>query len=230
MTVRTPRALVLFVTIVLGALVALASAQEEPALRLADFSEGVPSGHDAFNNGIGFVLWQDGGGALALSAVAILPGDPLALPGQESVEHVLRVDHRIASWGGISHAFADDAMTRWIGLDLSGYAGLRFWYAGDGRGGTLQVDLFDNRDPDGTGDSAERWFYRFVDDTTEWRLIEIPFASFARRMDWQPGGAPDDGLGLDEASGWALGFPTGEGTTSHIARVEAYGQVEGRQP
>jgi hypothetical protein len=86
----------------------------------------------------------------------------------------------------------------------------------------LQVDLFDNRNPNLTGDSAERWFYRFVDDTTEWRPIEIPFSSFARRTDFQPGGAPNDGLGLDEASGWALGFPPGE-ATSYVARVEAYG-------
>ena len=193
-----------------------------PALRLADFSEGVPTGVDAFGNGIGFVTWQDGGGALALSAVSVEPGDALALPEQVETEHVLRVDHRIASWGGFSHAFEDEEMSRWVGRDLSPYAGLRFWHKGDGRGGTVQVDLFDNRNPNASGDSAERWFYRFRDDTTQWRLIEIPFSSFARRMDWQPSGAPNDGLGLDEASGWALGLPPGEGTT-HVARVEAYG-------
>ncbi len=222
MTIRIPRVLATVAAIALGALVALAVAQEEPALRLVDFEGGVPAARDAFENPIGFSTWQDGGGALALSAVAIEPGDPLALPEQEGVEHVLRVDHRIASWGGFTQAFADDAMTRWIPVDLSGYVGLRFWYAGDGRGGTVQVDLFDNRNPSLTGDSAERWFHRFVDDTTEWRLIEIPFSSFARRSDFQPGGAPNDGLGLNEASGWALGFPPGEGT-SHVARVEAYG-------
>ncbi len=222
MTSRTPRALALFAAIALGALVTLAQANEEPALRLADFSDSVASGYDAFDNAIGFSTWQDGGGALALGAVAIEPDDPLALPDQEAVEHVLRVDHRIASWGGFTQVFADEAMTRWIPRDLSGYAGLRFWYAGDGRGGTVQVDLFDNRNPDLTGDSAERWFYRFTDDTTEWRLIEIPFSSFGRRTDWQPPGAPNDGLGLDEASGWALGFPPGDGT-SYVARVEAYG-------
>ena len=39
-------------------------------------------------------------------------------------------------------------------LDLSGYAGLLFWYAGDGRGGQVQVDLFDNRNPSATGIST----------------------------------------------------------------------------
>ena len=196
-----------------------------PALRLADFSDGVPTGIDAFGNGIGFVTWHDGSGSLALSAVTVEPGDPLALPGQVDTEHVLRVEHRIVSWGGFSHAFEDEAMTRWVGRDLSAYAGLRFWYQGAGSGRSVQVDLFDNRNPDLTGDSAERFYYRFVDDSTEWRLIEIPFSSFARRMDWQPAGAPNDGLGLTEASGWALGFPPGEGTT-HVARAEAYGASE----
>ena len=222
MNIRIARALAASVAIALGAVVALAAAQDEPSLRLTDVGGGVPAARDAFNNAIGFSTWQDGGGALALSAVAVEPGDPLALPGQEAVEHVLRVDHRIASWGGFTQAFADEAMTRWIPVDLSGSVGLRFWYRGEGRGGTLQVDLFDNRNPNLTGDSAERWYYRFVDDTSEWRLIEIPFTSFARRTDFQPSGAPNDGLGLDEASGWALGFPPGE-ATSYVARVEAYG-------
>jgi len=222
MTLRSPRPRILLVAIALAGLAALAYGQDEPALRLVDFESGVPAARDAFDNPLGFSTWQDGGGALTLSAVAIEPGDALALPDQEGVEHVLRIDHRIASWGGVTQAFADDTLTRWIPVDLSGYAGLRFWYAGDGRGGTVQVDLFDNRNPNLTGDSAERWFFRFVDDTTDWRRIEIPFSSFGRRTDFQPGGAPNDGLGLDQASGWALGFPPGEGT-SHVARVEAYG-------
>ena len=219
---RMTRTLIPLLTLGLTALVAWAAAQEEPSLRLADLASGVPAGFDAFHNAVGFSTWQDGGGALTLSAVSVAPGDTLALPGQEGVEHVLRIDHRIASWGGFTQAFADEALSRWLGRDLSPYVGLRFWHKGDGRGGTVQVDLFDNRNPNLTGDSAERWFFRFVDDTTEWRLVEIPFSSFGRRTDFQPGGAPNDGLGLTEASGWALGFPPGEGTT-HVARVEAYG-------
>ncbi len=193
-----------------------------PTLPLVGFAQGVPTGEDAFGNPIGFSTWQDGGGALELSSVEIAPGDPQALPGQTEPEFVLQVDHQIASWGGITHAFFDEAMTRWVPVDLSAYAGLRFWYAGDGSGGQVQVDLFDNRNPSGTRDSAERWFFRFPDDTTDWKLVEIPFSAFARRTDFQPSGAPDDGLGLDQASGWALGFPPGAGT-SLVARPEAYG-------
>ena len=134
MTLRSPRPRILLVAIALAGLAALAYGQDEPALRLVDFESGVPAARDAFDNPLGFSTWQDGGGALTLSAVAIEPGDALALPDQEGVEHVLRIDHRIASWGGVTQAFADDTLTRWIPVDLSGYAGLRFWYAGDGRG------------------------------------------------------------------------------------------------
>ena len=222
MTLHTPRVLAAALALALAALGAPALAQEEPALRLVAFDDEVPIGEDAFGNPIGFSTWQDGGGALELATVLVAPGDPLALPEQTEPEHVLRIDHRIASWGGVTHAFFDDAITRWVPLDLSAYKGLRFWYAGDGRGGQVQVDLFDNRNPSATGDSAERWFYRFPDDTTAWKLVEIPFSAFGRRTDFQPGGAPNDGLGVDQASGWALGFPPGEGT-SHVARVEAYG-------
>jgi len=220
--IRNPRWLVLLMSCMIAASLALASAQDERALRLADLSDGVPSAQDGFNNGIGFVTWQDGGGALTLSAVAIEPGDAFALPDQLEVEHALRIDHRIASWGGVTQAFADAELRTWVSVDLSSYEGLRFWFAGTGSGGSIQIDLFDNRNPNLTGDSAERWFHRFVDNTTDWRLIEIPFRSFARRTDFQPSGAPDDGLGLDQASGWAIGFPPGEGT-SYVARVEAYG-------
>ncbi len=219
---RLRAARALLASVVLTTL-ALAPAQEDAqTLQLTDFTQGVPSADDDFGNGIGFVTWQDGGGSLDLSAVTVEPGDAMALPDQEGPESVLRVDHTIASWGGITHAFSDEAMTRWIARDLSPYLGLRFWYAGAASGGQVQVDLFDNRNPNLTGDSAERWFYRFTDDSSDWRLIEIPFSSFARRTDFQPGGAPDDGLGLDQASGWALGFPPGSGS-SHVARVEAYG-------
>jgi beta-glucanase (GH16 family) len=201
---------------------AFARANDVPTLPLANFEAGVPAAVDAFGQSIGFSLFQDGGGALELSTVAIDPGDPLALPGQDATVHALRIEHRIAAWGGFIQAFTDDAVTRWIPRDLSAFAGLRFWYAGDGGGGTVQVDLFDNRNPDRTDDSAERWFYRFTDDTPGWRSVEIPFASFGRRTDYQPPGAPNDGLGLDQASGWAIIFPPGE-RTSYVAHVQAYG-------
>src|SRR5690606_32371238 len=67
------------------------------------------------------------------------------------------------------------------------------------------------RNPDVNGDTAERWYYRITDDFNGWQHFTIPLAQFQRRTDFQPGGAPDDGLGLDEVSGYAFGFPVGAG-------------------
>lgn len=62
------------------------------------------------------------------------------------------------------------------------------------------------------GDTAERYFYRIPDDFSGWRQFVIPFELFQRRTDFQPGGAPNDGLGLDAVSGYAVGLPAGTGT------------------
>lgn len=209
-----------------GSAIAQASGGDaiEPIHVVDDFMLGARAGTDAFGNGVGFVTWPDGGGELELSTVNIESGSDLALPDQEDPIEVFRVRHDINSWGGFTHAFSDDAATVWQLRDWSAFAGMRFWYKGDGRGGTVQVDLFDNRNPDANGDTAERFFHRFVDDTTEWRQIEIPFADFRRRTDFQPGGAPDDGLTLSQVWGYALGFPPGEGV-SHLANVVLYGRA-----
>lgn len=220
-----PRLLRFLGALALAAGLATATAQEDDGTRLlVDFSLGAVTDVDATGNGIGFPDWHDGSGSIVLSTLVTEPGDDLALPDQDAAEHILRVEHSISSWGGFTNAYTDEGVTRWVSQDISAYSGMRFWYAGAASGGQVQVDLFDNRNPDLPGDSAERWFYRFTDDSTEWKLVEIPFSSFARRTDFQPGGAPDDGLGLDETWGWALGFPPGAGV-SHVARVEAYGRA-----
>lgn len=213
----TPRAvarrlatlLALFGACTLGAAWAQGGAGD--GLPLHDFADGAPAGRDAAGNPVGFVTWQDGSSTLELSVVEVGSGDVLALPDQRASVSVLRVRHDIASWGGFTHAFADAAAERWLPLDLAGYRGIRFWYRGDGRGGPVQFDLFDNRDPDLPGDSAARWALRFDDDASGWRRIEIPFERLSRRTDFQPGGAPDDGLTLSQTWGWALGFPPGDG-------------------
>lgn len=197
-------------------------ATAQHALPLHDFADGAPAGKDPAGNDVGFVTWQDGSSTLELSVVDVEPGSELAVPHQDGTVTVFSVLHGVNSWGGFTHAFSDAAATAWRPRDLSAHDGIRFWYKGDGRGGTVQFDLFDNRNAELPGDSAERYAYRFVDDTTEWRQIEVPFDELFRRTDFQPGGAPDDGLTLSESWGWALGFPPGEGV-SYVYGVEAYG-------
>ncbi|MBZ0290732.1 MAG: family 16 glycosylhydrolase, partial [Anaerolineae bacterium] len=101
--------------------------------------------------------------------------------------------------------------SNWTSDDWSNMGQFVFSFYGSNSGGQVQIDIFDNRSPDVTGDSAERWFYRIDDDVEGWRSFEIPFGLFKRRTDFQPGGAPDDGLGLDQVSGFAFGFPAGVG-------------------
>ncbi|MGE5156110.1 MAG: family 16 glycosylhydrolase, partial [Betaproteobacteria bacterium] len=73
-------------------------------------------------------------------------------------------------------------------------------------GTTLFVDVLDNRKPGSTKDDAERWSTDLMDDFSGWKQIEIPFASLHRKEIGN--GAPNDGLGLTEVHGWALGAIT----------------------
>lgn len=157
------------------------------------------SGKDGDNNDIGYVTWGDTADNVELSLFQAKRG------GQEST--ALNISYEIAAWGGFTHVFNDGE--NWVGQDWRDYNAISFAFLGNNTGGAIQIELFDNRNPDLAGDSAERWFYRFEDDAYGWRLIEIPFVEFQRRSDWQPEGAPDDGLGLDAVSAYAFGLPAG---------------------
>lgn len=179
---------------------------------LLDFESGVPFKVDSFNNGLGLVPWGNVFENVTLSARQIIPGGSLAIPGQEDQPNtVLSVAYDVADggWGGFTYAINDGE--NWTSENWVTYGALSFWFYGNNTGAPIQLDLFDNRNPDSNGDSAERWFYRFDDDAQGWRHFTIPFGLFARRTDFQPGGAPDDGLGLDRVSGFAFGFPPGTG-------------------
>jgi beta-glucanase (GH16 family) len=77
---------------------------------------------------------------VVLNNPEILPGDPLALPGQQAPERVLSV-----RGGGRAVQVARPyvASSDWSLAD-----GLRFWYYGRGAGGWLALELRDNRAPD----------------------------------------------------------------------------------
>lgn len=176
-------------------------------LMLDDFElDALFVGVDGDNNDIGFVTWGDQPGNVELSLFTAKRG------GQEST--ALNMNFDIAAWGGFTHVFNDGES--WTAMDWRDYNAISFAFLGNNSGGAFQFELFDNRNPELTGDSAERWFYRFVDDAYGWRLLEIPFVDFQRRADWQPSGAPDDGLGLDNVSGYAFGLPAGIGSAFAI--------------
>ena len=92
-------------------------------------------------------------------------------------------------------------------------------------GTQMFIDILDNRNPGSTTDDAERWTVPFVDDFTGWQLLEFPFRTFIRKEIGN--GAPNDGLGLFEMHGYALGtLGTGGPQTFYFDEVSVYGVAE----
>jgi len=182
-----------------------------------DFEDGLlPFGADGYGNDIGFVTWGDAANTTLATTVVTETG-PLALPHQTGDNTLLQIDYDIGGWGGFTHAFENESVDTWVSQDWSTYVGVSFWFYGADSGGEVNFDIFDNRTT--TGDSCERFTYIFTDDFTGWRYFQIPFTDFVRK-DWQPGGAPNDGLTLTEVWGYAFGFPAGVGAqTNYIDDV-----------
>ncbi|MEJ5309149.1 MAG: carbohydrate binding domain-containing protein [Anaerolineae bacterium] len=187
-----------------------------------DFESGLPYGRTAFNTEIGFVVW---GSSVADMPVLGTTTPVTPVPGFPTTNTVFSAAYNISQWGGFTHAFSDNG--EWVSQDWSAYDGLRFWLYGNNTGKLIQVEIFDNQALGSTGDSAERYYTRIADDYTGWKQFHLPFSTFQRRTDWQPGGAPNDGLNLTEVSGYAFGLPAGTGAqTLYLDQVEIYGERE----
>ncbi len=133
-----------------------------PDLPVDDFTDSLWMGTDSGGAGIGFVPWGDSFENVALSLRQLVPGSALALPqGAGSANNVLAVAYDIGSWGGFTHAFTDG--TRWTSQDWTAHNAVSFWLYGNDTGGAVQFEIFDNRNPAVSGDTAERWFYRVAD-------------------------------------------------------------------
>ena len=200
---------------------ATALAQTDPPLNDTFESDPVAV-QDDFGNDVGFTTWGDSPGNVSLSRLEVSADSNLALPDQEGVNYVLELTRNIASWGGFTHAFETDGA--WVGRDLSSFEGLSFRYYGTDSGETVFVEIFDNRFGS-QGDSAERYEYSFDDDFSGWKAFEVPFTDFRRRSDFQPAGAPDDGLGLTESSGYAFRYGPSS-TPVYLDDVSVYGSAE----
>ena len=128
------------------------------------------------------------------------------MPGAGEPNNVLKMDVNVVSYAGFTHSFENAAVNTWVTQDWSAYEGISFWLYGNNSGTTLFVDVLDNRNPGSTKDDAERWSIDFPDNFSGWKEIKIPFASLHRKEIGN--GAPNDGLGLTEVHGWALGAIT----------------------
>ncbi len=183
-----------------------------------DFEAGLPAG-TAGGIQIGFNTFRDPNSTVA---IAVTQTPPAPVPGSAAGNTVLRLALNVVSFAGFAHAFENAAANAWVTQDWSAYEGISFWLHGNNSGTTMFVDVLDNRNPGSTRDDAERWSTDFKDDFSGWRQIKLPFASLRRKEIGN--GAPNDGFGLTEVHGWALGtITTPAPQTYFVDNVSLYG-------
>jgi beta-glucanase (GH16 family) len=186
-----------------------------------DFEAGLPAGRDANDIAVGFNTFQDGNPATSV-AISTTDMPPVPVPGAGSPNTVLRLDVSVVSYAGFTHSFENEAVDTWVTQDWSAYEGISFWLYGSNSGTTLFVDVLDNRNPGSTRDDAERWSIDLPDNFSGWQEIRLPFDSLNRKEIGN--GAPNDGFGLTEVTGWALGaVTTPSPQTYYVDNVTLYG-------
>ena len=129
----------------------------------------------------------------------------LTSPGQGG-QFALSVDANIAAngWGGVEQTFSTPQ-------DWSPYKDIDFWFHGSNSGNPMRLEILDNRQSGSSGDTSERFEYRFNDGWSGWKHIVLSWADFTRRSDWQPVNAPNDGFNRAEI--WGLNFSVISGQT-----------------
>ncbi|MFD6276089.1 glycoside hydrolase family 3 N-terminal domain-containing protein [Streptomyces sp. NPDC060209] len=200
-----------------GAVPSAAADAEDPAPVLVDRFEGeVPFGNPPADS-----LFTWGGDA----------DDHPALKFEERADapegdKVLQGTYDISAWGGLSHEFAVDQPPK----DWTAHKGIRFWWYGQNTAplppGSGKRINFEIKDGGANGGASELWTTSFTDDWEGWHQVEIPFADFVYRADYQPVGGIDQVLGLNEMWGYALTLPTGAPGSFAMDAVELYGKAD----
>lgn len=121
-----------------------------------------------------------------------------------------------AGWAGASMNF--NPSQNW-----SGQSGFDFQFYGNNSNNQIRLELSDNSpNANNSPDAAERFEYKFTDNFTGWRRFVLPWSAFTRRADWQPTGAPNDGLTLTQM--WSFNFSPLSGNSSfYLDQVQLYG-------
>jgi len=199
------------------------TASSDPTL-VDDFeATDLATGQDQYAT-VGFLTWSDGS---PVSIEIVEGGSEVENPpDMPDGNHFIKVSTEIRSggWGGFSHAFANASLDKWITQDWSAYEGISMWIYGNNTGGSVFIDLLENRAPDSAGDDAERWTYNIIDDFEGWQHFEMPFTEFRRKDIGN--GAPNDGQDLVEVHGYAFGaFGSTEmgAQVNYIDDVRLYG-------
>ena len=139
-------------------------------------------------------------------------------PGAAAGNNALRVAYTVGGYGGFSHDLASPQ-------DWSSYDGFSFWVKGTGSGQKVEFEVKDGG-PD--AENGELWQSFFTDDTNGWKKVQVAFANMTRRTDFQPGGAPNDGvLNLTKMWGYAVNLPGGGATnTLEFDDVQVYENLQ----
>lgn len=172
---------------------------------IADFEGGAPDGFFSY-------------GAAGFGIVDIAPGTPEAKPGQTEPTKVVSYGWDVTapgSFGGVGQTFS-------AARDYSAFDGVTLMVDGSGNGATFQVELFDGGP---NADASERFDVDLVDDVDGWREVRLPWSAFDRATDYQPGGAPDDGLGLSALWGYAIPAVSGADTI-RVDDIAVYSDTE----
>jgi beta-glucanase (GH16 family) len=184
-----------------------------------DFEDGLWSSVDNNGTPIGYITFNDPNSSVGISTTS---APPTPVPGLGEPNTVLQMDLNVKAFAGFVHNFSNEERTAWIPQDWSAYEGISFWLYGNNSGTTMFVDVLDNRAPDSTRDDAERWSIDMLDNFSGWKEIKIPFESMRRKEIGN--GAPNDGFGLTEVHGWALGTVTTPGPQTYfVDHVMLYG-------
>ncbi|MHC5112546.1 MAG: carbohydrate binding domain-containing protein, partial [Planctomycetota bacterium] len=176
---------ILITTSALG--LGLTGSTAHAATLLTDFEGGVPADW--------FVYF--GGSTVTTNTIVVSDVDPLARPGQVGNNELLEATFNVFDFGGFGQDFTSTTGPQ----DWTTYGGVSFWMYGTASGNTYQFEIFDNG---ADSLSAERFDTLFTDDFSGWQRVFIPFTDFTRATDFQPPGAPDDGLTLTQMWGWAV--------------------------
>ncbi|MEV0185504.1 glycoside hydrolase family 3 N-terminal domain-containing protein [Streptomyces sp. NPDC050625] len=132
---------------------------------------------------------------------------------------VLSGTYDISGYGGFTHDFAANQPAH----DWSAHQGIRFWWDGQDNGKKIAFEI---KDGGANGEASELWTTSFTDDFSGWKQIEIPFADFVYRTDYQPVGGIDHVLGLTQMWGYAVTLPVGVHGRFAMDDVELYGKAD----
>ena len=189
-----------------------------------NFENGLPYGKDSNNIEVGFVTFRDSDSTVAISTTTT---PPAPVPNVADPNNVLQMDVNVASYAGFVHNFENATVDGWVSQDWSAYEGISFWLYGNNSDTTMFMDVLDNRNPGSTTDDAERWSIDIPDNFSGWQQIKIPFTSMHRKEIGNS--APNDGFGLTEVHGWALGtITTTTPQTYYVDNVALYGVAPDR--